>query len=76
MDQSVYGMLQKAGANRKGDIDAFSLDPSRVAASALSSESVVFGYGAWYNLYKATGVTKLKAVLVSYGSQTRHMDAL
>jgi len=76
MGRSVYGMLRKAGANRKGDIVAFSLDPSRVAAGALSGASVVFGDGARYDLYKAAGVTKPKAVLVTYGSQPRRMDAL
>eukprot|EP00957_Ditylum_brightwellii_P203316 15334135-Ditylum_brightwellii.AAC.1 len=47
-----------------------------VAAGALSGTSVVVGYSARYNSYKATGVTKPKAVLVTYGSHPRHMDAL
>eukprot|EP00957_Ditylum_brightwellii_P063587 4827040-Ditylum_brightwellii.AAC.1 len=69
--QSGYEMLQKAGANKKEDIVAYSLDSSRVATSTLSGASVVVGDGARYDVYKATEVTKPKV-----GSQPRHMDAL
>lgn len=75
MGQAVYNMLNEMGGV-EGDIVAFTLDPSRVAAGILSGAPVVFGDGGRYELYKAAGVKAPKAVLITYGSRARRMNVL
>jgi Kef-type K+ transport system membrane component KefB/voltage-gated potassium channel Kch len=75
MGRGVYKMLQSAG-KIEGGIVAFSLDPSRVTAGALSGAPVIFGDGARYDLYKAAGANSPRAVLVTYASQSRRVNAV
>lgn len=75
MGRGVYNMLKSASRIDEG-IVAFSLDPSRVTAGALSGAPVIFGDGARYDLYKAAGVTTPRAVLITYASQTRRINAV
>lgn len=75
MGRAVYSMM-KDSEEVNGNIVAFTLDPSRVTAGVLSGAPVVFGDGGRYDLYKAAGVKKPRAVLISYGSRTRRMDVL
>ena len=73
MGRAVYNMLRSAG---KIDVVAFSLDPSRVTAGALSGAPVIFGDGARYDLFKAAGATTPRAVLITYASQSRRINAV
>lgn len=75
MGSKLYEMLEQTGGV-KGDIVAFSLDPGRVTAGALSGAPVVFGDGGRNELYKAAGVKSPKAVLITYESRTRRMNVL
>lgn len=77
MGRSVYTMLREARRiDGLGDVVAFSLDPSRVTAGVITGAPVVYGDGARSDLLKAAGVTKPKAVLITYASQTRRINAL
>ncbi len=75
MGRAVYGMIQEMGGV-EGDIVAFSLDPSRVAAGVLSGAPVVFGDGGRYELFKAAGVKDPRAILITYGSRARRLNVL
>jgi len=75
MGRGVYKMLKSAG-NIDGGIVAFSLDPSRVTAGALSGAPVIFGDGARYDLHKAAGAKTPRAVLITYASQARRANAV
>lgn len=75
MGSALYEMLEETGGVG-GDIVAFSLDPGRVTAGALSGAPVVFGDGGRTELYKAAGVKAPKAVLITYASRTRRMNVL
>jgi len=75
MGRSVYRMLETAGLVDSGGVVAFSLDSSRVAAAALSGAPVVFGDGARIDIFKAAGVRQPKAVVITYGSAERRLNA-
>jgi len=75
MGRAVYGMLVESGA-KEGEVVAFSLDSARVTAGVLSGATVVFGDGGRLELFKAAGVVRPKAVLITYASQARRMNVL
>ena len=75
MGRGVYNTL-KVADSFDGDVLAFSLDPSRVTAGALAGAPVIFGDGARYDLFKAAGATTPRAVLITYASQSRRVNAV
>jgi len=75
MGRAVYEMLDSTG-DLKNDLVAFSLDPSRVTAGALSGAKVIFGDGARYDLFKAVGVKTPRAVLITFATQSRRVNAV
>lgn len=77
LGQSVLELLCASPAMRKekGGIICFDLNPSRVTAGVLSGVPVVYGDGGKFELLKAAGVTKPRAVLVTFASDTRRIDA-
>jgi len=72
MGRTVYRMLQTSGAT---NVVAFSLDKSRVTAGVLSGASVIYGDGARIDIFKAAGIAKPKAVVITYASESRRLDA-
>ena len=74
MGKSVYKMLLNAGVG-KGRVVALDLNPSRVTAGVLTGEPVIFGDGAKFDLFKAAGVKTPKAVVITYASDARRLEA-
>jgi Kef-type K+ transport system membrane component KefB/Trk K+ transport system NAD-binding subunit len=72
--KSLYSMLQSAGCP-DGSVVAFDLNPSRVTSGVLSGAPVVFGDGARIDLLKAVGIKNPKAVIITYASESRRLDA-
>ena len=73
--QSLCETLRKTRSIEYGGVVVFDLNPSRVAAGVLSGAPVVFGDAARVDLQRATGVTKPRAVIVTYASDNRRVDA-
>jgi Kef-type K+ transport system membrane component KefB/voltage-gated potassium channel Kch len=72
MGRATYRMLQTSGAT---NVVAFSLDKSRVTAGVLSGASVIYGDGARIDIFKAAGIQSPKAVVITYASEPRRLDA-
>ena len=72
MGRAVHTMLQTSGAK---NVVAFSLDKSRVTAGVLSGASVIYGDGARIDIFKAAGIQNPKAVVITYASEPRRLDA-
>lgn len=72
--KSLYSMLQSAGCPN-GSVVAFDLNPSRVTSGVLGGAPVVFGDGARMDLLKAVGIKNPKAVIITYASESRRLDA-
>ena len=76
LGKSILDMLTKSPkfrGNKRG-IVCFDLNPARVTAGVLAGDPVVYGDGGRFELMKAAGVTKPKAVLVTFASNTRRLD--
>jgi Kef-type K+ transport system membrane component KefB/Trk K+ transport system NAD-binding subunit len=72
--KSLYSMLQSAGC-ADGSVVAFDLNPSRVTSGVLGGAPVVFGDGARMDLLRAVGIKNPKAVIITYASESRRLDA-
>jgi Kef-type K+ transport system membrane component KefB/voltage-gated potassium channel Kch len=77
LGQFILEMLSASQAfgGRKGHVICFDLNPSRVTAGILSGDPVVYGDGGKFELLKAAGVTKPRAVIITFASDTRRIDA-
>jgi CPA2 family monovalent cation:H+ antiporter-2 len=54
---------------------AFDLDPARISAGVLNEEPVVYGDGASESVLRAVGVESPRAILITYASYTRRVEA-
>ena len=77
LGQSLVEILSAAPVFRgkNTNIICFDLNPTRVTAGFLAGNPVVYGDGAKFELLKAAGVTKPRAVIVTFASETRRLDA-
>jgi Kef-type K+ transport system membrane component KefB/Ca2+-binding EF-hand superfamily protein/voltage-gated potassium channel Kch len=75
LGQSIVKTFSATFKKEKGGLICFDLNPSRVTAGVLSGDPVVYGDGAKFELLKAAGVTKPRAVLVTFASDTRRIEA-
>ena len=57
------------------DLIAFDRDPKRVAVGMQRQVRVIYGDGASETLLKATGIEEPRAIIVSYSSSSRCLDA-
>ena len=57
------------------DVIAFDRDPKRVAVGMQRQVRVIYGDGASETLLKATGIEEPRAIIVSYSSSSRCIDA-
>ncbi|KAG7369131.1 glutathione-regulated potassium-efflux system protein [Nitzschia inconspicua] len=75
--QELYSMLKTSGAKNPScsNVVCFDLNPSRVLMGTMNGAPVIFGDGARMELLKAAGVKKPKAVIVTYASDDRRLDA-
>jgi Kef-type K+ transport system membrane component KefB/voltage-gated potassium channel Kch len=75
--KSLYELISATGGSgaQRGGCVCFENSPSRVTAGVLSGAPVVFGDGAKLELLKAAGVTKPRAVIVTFASDSRRLDA-
>jgi Kef-type K+ transport system membrane component KefB/voltage-gated potassium channel Kch len=75
--KSLYKLIQASGGNgvESGGVACFDLNPSRVTGGVISGAPVVFGDGAKLDLLKAAGITKPRAVIITYASDTRRVEA-
>jgi len=77
--QSIYRMIDDSSrvnaAQLCSNVVCFDLNPSRVMSGTLNGAPVVFGDGARLELLKAAGVQKPMAVIVTYASDDRRLDA-
>lgn len=76
LGQSVVEMLSRSPSfrDKKGDVICFDLNPSRVTAGVLSGYPVVYGDGGKFELLKASGVIKPRAVIITFASDSRRID--
>jgi len=75
--KSLYTLLRMAGSSgaENGGIVCFDLNPAKVAAGVLAKAPVVFGDGARLELLKAVGVTEPRAIMVTYATDARRIEA-
>ena len=77
LGQAILAMLSASPVFRgkRGNVICFDLNPSRVTSGVLSGDPVVYGDGVKFELLKAAGVMKPRAVIVTLASDTRRIDA-
>lgn len=75
MAKAVWKMLERSGSVPAGSVVAFERNPTLVTAGVLTGAPVVCGDGARNDLLKAVGVKRPRAVIVTYASDARRIDA-
>jgi voltage-gated potassium channel Kch/Ca2+-binding EF-hand superfamily protein len=73
--KSLFETIQSTGKVKEGGIVVFDLNPTRVTAGVLQGAPVVFGDPARLDLMRAAGVKNPKAVIVTYASDSRRVEA-